>query len=129
MKSLNTIYGEEELFRFEALDRLRQQAASAGYYEREIIAIEAQADWDSIPEVLENTSLFASIRLIEIHIPDGKPGNKGAEIIQWIVNKLNSELEGQIMIIFFCPSWISSSKIANGLKHYNPQVTLLMPKS
>ena len=103
MNSLNTLYGEEELFRFEALDQLRQQAASAGYYEREIIAIEAQADWDSIPEVLENTSLFASIRLIEIHIPDGKPGNKGAEIIQWIVNKLNSELEGQIMIIFFLP--------------------------
>ena len=31
MKSLNTIYGEEELFRFEALDELRQQAAGAGY--------------------------------------------------------------------------------------------------
>lgn len=102
MKALNIIYGEEELFRFEALDELRQQAVSAGYHEREIIVIEAQADWNNIPEVLENASLFASTRLIEIHIPNGKPGNKGAEIIQWMINKLNNEFEGQI-IIFFLP--------------------------
>lgn len=102
MKPLNIIYGEEELFRFEALDKLRQQSVSAGYHQTEIIVIETQADWHNIPKLLENTSLFASKRLIEIHISNGKPGNKGEEIIQWMIKKLNSELKGQ-MIIFFLP--------------------------
>lgn len=101
MKALNLIYGEEDLLRFEALDALRQKAKNTGFEEREILLVETSFNWQNLAMAFENVSLFAVKKLIEIHIPSGKPGKMGGDELQALPAKLAHR--GDLSVVIFLP--------------------------
>lgn len=82
LKSLYVIHGEEELLRIEALDALRAAAKKQGYLNREAYTADASFDWNELLQTAGSAGLFADLKLLELHIPNGKPGKTGGEALQ-----------------------------------------------
>lgn len=81
LAALYTIIGEEPLLALEAGDRLRAAARGEGYAERTLLVVESGFDWGSLRAAGASLSLFAERRLVELRIPNGKPGVSGAAAI------------------------------------------------
>ncbi len=82
LPSVCLIAGEEPLFQQEAADRLREAARAAGLTEREVIDGERGLGGEQLAEAAGTRSLFAERRLIELRLPEGRPGREGAEAIK-----------------------------------------------
>lgn len=81
-RSLQACYvvcGDEHLLATESLDALRAAARAAGHEDREVFSVEAGFDWDRLQEAASSLSLFSDRRILEIHIPSGKPGTTGVK--------------------------------------------------
>ncbi|NND92091.1 MAG: DNA polymerase III subunit delta [Granulosicoccus sp.] len=73
------LYGDEPLQLMEIGDHLREEARRNGFVERQVIFANGDADWSTFREAAESLSLFSDQRLIDLRLPDGKPGRVGAE--------------------------------------------------
>lgn len=73
------VFGEEDLLRIEAVDALRAAARAQEYFDRQVLSVEGNFDWSLLHEATQSMGLFSERKLIEIHIPTGKPGKEGAE--------------------------------------------------
>jgi len=73
------VHGDEPLLVREAADTIRAAATAAGFSERQVLTVESGFDWNSLSASTQNLSLFAERRLIELHLPTGKPGETGAQ--------------------------------------------------
>lgn len=83
-KALSPIYvlmGDEPLGQSECLDAIRQAARKDGAEERTNFIIERNFNWQSIQQFGQALSLFASKRMLEISIPNGKPGVEGGKAL------------------------------------------------
>lgn len=80
------VCGEEPLQHREAVDMLRKAGKYYGYEEREVYTADASFDWNFLAIAANELSLFASRRLIEIHLPSGKPSDKGTALINYCDN-------------------------------------------
>ncbi|MFT7228605.1 MAG: DNA polymerase-3 subunit delta [Methylophilaceae bacterium] len=83
-KTLSPIYvlmGNEPLGKSESLDAIRQAARKDGAEERTNFIIERNFNWQSIQQFGQALSLFASKRILEISIPNGKPGVEGGKAL------------------------------------------------
>lgn len=78
---LYMVCGEEPLQHKEAVDMLRKAAKYYGYEDREVYAVDTGFDWDMLKNSANTLSLFSSKRLIELHLPKTKPGDKGASAL------------------------------------------------
>jgi DNA polymerase-3 subunit delta len=78
---LYLVSGDEPLLVDEALDAIRAAAGKAGYADREAHVAERGFDWEDFEGGLQNLSLFASRRLLELRLPTGKPGDKGGRFL------------------------------------------------
>jgi len=76
------IAGEEPLLVEEALGELRARLRAAGYGEREVLAVEPGFDWARLSAAADNLSLFAERRVLELRLPQGKPGQDGTRALQ-----------------------------------------------
>ena len=79
--------GDEPLLVDEALEAVRDAAAEAGYHHRESYLVERGFDWQALAGGLQNFSLFATRRVVELRLPTGKPGDAGAKFIANLVDK------------------------------------------
>ena len=75
------VAGDEPLQREEAADQIRAAARAQGYTDREVFVVERGFDWQSLLLAGASLSLFASKRILEVRLPTGKPGTKGAEAL------------------------------------------------
>ena len=75
------VYGEEDLLRIEAVDALRAAARAQEYFDKQVLQVEGHFDWSLLKEAAQSMGLFAERKLIEIHIPTGKPGKEGGEAL------------------------------------------------
>ncbi|HZJ97252.1 MAG: DNA polymerase III subunit delta [Alcaligenaceae bacterium] len=91
---LYCVVGDELLLRIEAVDALRQWAYEHGYSERSSLSLNATDDWGVIEEFTQSMSLFAERKLLELVIPSGKPGRKGAEAL---VSLAEQAKQGQLI--------------------------------
>jgi DNA polymerase-3 subunit delta len=84
VKPLYTVHGDEPLLAQEAGDAIRAAARAAGYGERKVFTVgnAAHFDWDGFLGASQSMSLFAERQLIELRIPNGKPGKDGSEALQ-----------------------------------------------
>ncbi len=82
LQPLYVLVGSEPLAKREVLDALRATAKSHGYEERTTLIAERYFNWQEIEHYGQTTSLFASLRLLEIQIPNGKPGVDGGKTIK-----------------------------------------------
>lgn len=75
------VSGDEPLQAMEAADAIRAQARARGFAEREVLHAEAGFDWGSLAAASDNLSLFAEQRLLELNIPNAKPGDAGSKAL------------------------------------------------
>ncbi|WP_259759111.1 DNA polymerase III subunit delta [Pseudomonas sp. GCEP-101] len=76
------VSGDEPLLCQEACDAIRAACRQRDFGERQVFNAEANFDWGQLLEAGASLSLFAEKRLIELRLPSGKPGDKGAAILQ-----------------------------------------------
>jgi DNA polymerase-3 subunit delta len=76
------LHGDEPLLQIEAAQAIREAAVCAGFTEREVMVAEAGFDWDAVTAANASMSLFGSRRVLDLRIPNGKPGTKGAEVLE-----------------------------------------------
>lgn len=78
---LYLISGDEPLLVEESLAGLRAAAQAQGYTEREQYAVEPGFDWNRLAASGQSMSLFAERRLIELRMPNGRPGDAGGKTL------------------------------------------------
>jgi len=79
---LYTVFGDEPLLAIEAADRIRAKARAEGYSEREVLTAEQHFDWSRLTMSARSQSLFAARRILELRVPNGKPGIEGGKALQ-----------------------------------------------
>ncbi|PYC39751.1 DNA polymerase III subunit delta [Pseudomonas soli] len=72
------VSGDDPLLCQEAADAIRSTARQQGYDERQVFSADANFDWGNLLLAGASLSLFAQRRLLELRLPSGKPGDKGA---------------------------------------------------
>jgi DNA polymerase-3 subunit delta len=82
LRPLYILTGDEPLGLKESIDALRLAARRQGYDERLSFTAERYFDWKQLKASSQTVSLFASRRLLEVHIPTGKPGTDGGKALQ-----------------------------------------------
>lgn len=88
LSPLYVLVGDEPLSQSECLDAIRLAARKAGADERSSFIVERSFNWQSIQQFGQALSLFASQRILEIHIPSGKPGIDGSKALVELANNL-----------------------------------------
>jgi DNA polymerase III subunit delta len=78
------VAGEEPLQNGEACDAIRAAARRRGFAEREQFFVDRYTAWADVVQVAQALSLFATQRLVEIRMPNGKPGLGAASLLQLI---------------------------------------------
>ncbi|MGL4994662.1 MAG: DNA polymerase III subunit delta, partial [Deefgea sp.] len=89
---LYTIHGDESLLCLEAVQTLRDAARQQGYSEREVLTVEnaAHFQWGQLTAG-QSLSLFAELRILELRIPNGKPGIEGGKALEAFALNLPSD--------------------------------------
>jgi len=86
------VSGDEPLLADEALEAIRARAAACGYAEREQLFIDRTAAvWERALALTHSRSLFADRRILEIRMPNGKPGAGAASLLK-LIAAANEEL-------------------------------------
>lgn len=83
-KGLAPVYavcGDEPLLTDEAAALIREAARKAGA-ERQSFQVEPGFNWGAWAGGFDSLSLFASLRLVELRIPTGKPGVEGGKALE-----------------------------------------------
>jgi len=83
-KTLAPLYvlsGDEPLGQSESLDAIRKAARIDGADERTSFVVDRSFNWQSVQQFGQALSLFASKRILEISIPNGKPGVEGGKAL------------------------------------------------
>ncbi|WP_020167831.1 MULTISPECIES: DNA polymerase III subunit delta [Methylotenera] len=84
LKTLAPLYvlvGDEPLALSECLDGIRGAARKAGADERNSYIVERNFNWQQINQFAQALSLFSALRILEVHIPNGKPGVEGGKAL------------------------------------------------
>ena len=72
------VSGDDPLLCQEAADAIRATARQQGFDERQVFSADSNFDWGTLLQAGASLSLFAERRLLELRLPSGKPGDKGA---------------------------------------------------
>lgn len=80
------VSGDDPLLVQEACDEIRAAARQAGIDEREVFHTEAGFSWHDLRDEANAMSLFASRRVLEVRINNGKPSDKGDTLKELIDN-------------------------------------------
>ncbi len=91
LRPLYVLYGDEPLLVLEAADSLRAKARQQGYNEREVLTVLPGFDWGELLAAGGNLSLFGDRKLIDLRIPNGKPGKDGSAALQGWCKQLSSD--------------------------------------
>ncbi|MCX4026007.1 DNA polymerase III subunit delta [Endozoicomonas sp. SM1973] len=144
LKPIYLIASDEPLQQIEAVDQVRAAARNQGFTERELFHAETSFDWDLLLESANALSLFADRKLIELRIPNGKPGEKGNKALEAycqnpspdnILLVITPKLDGAIQrskwfkkldqLGIFLPIWpVEPSRLPNWLKQRFQQAGL-----
>ncbi len=106
--------GDEPLQLQECADAIRLQAKKAGYSEREVLHVDSRFDWSRLLASAGSLSLFSEKRLIEVRLPDGKPGAKGARALVDFVGMLPED----VMLLVTAHQWQAASDKAKWVKAF-----------
>jgi DNA polymerase III subunit delta len=82
LEPLYVIHGDEPLVALETGDEIRNAARRAGCEERDVFVVEQGFKWDAFLAANANLGLFGSRKLVDLRIPNGKPGTEGAKALE-----------------------------------------------
>jgi DNA polymerase-3 subunit delta len=97
--NLSPVYvvsGDEALLCQEATDAIRTAARQQGHSERQVFNADTNFDWGTLLQAGASLSLFAEKRILELRIPNGKPGDKGTAAL---LEYLSRPAEDTILLI------------------------------
>ncbi|MFV3403003.1 MULTISPECIES: DNA polymerase III subunit delta [Pseudomonas] len=87
------VSGDDPLLCQEAADAIRGAARQQGFDERQVFSADANFDWGNLLLAGASLSLFAQRRLLELRLPSGKPGDKGAAaLLEYCANPAEDTL-------------------------------------
>lgn len=98
--------GDEPLLIQESGDQLRLSARENGFSDREVFHADAGFSWESLLQSSQSLSLFSDKQLIELHIPNGKPGAKGSTILTQLLQAPSPDN----LLIIYCPKLDASAQ-------------------
>ena len=75
------IHGDEPLLAMEAADAVRSAARKNGFSERQVIEPGRGFDWSEFSHAAAAMSLFVEKKIVELRLPNGKPGTQGGPAI------------------------------------------------
>jgi DNA polymerase-3 subunit delta len=81
LKPVYIVSGDEPLLSQEICDDIRTAAKAQGFDEREVHHVDGQYKWGNLIDSSNAMSLFASRKLIEVRIENGKPGDQGSKAL------------------------------------------------
>lgn len=96
LKSVYLVTGDEPLLIQEVVDEIRSSARKQGFEERQVFHVDQKFDWQALLEEAGSLSLFASKKIIELKLPNGKPGPTGSKKL---VEFLESAPDDTVLII------------------------------
>ncbi len=76
------ISGDEPLQVSECCDQVRLKARQQGFAERHVYHVDKSFDWGEVQETANALSLFAQKQILELRMPNGKPGDTGRKVLQ-----------------------------------------------
>lgn len=85
------VYGDEPLQQGECADSIRAAARQQGYTDRQVFSVEPGFDWETLRAAADSLSLFAEQRILELRIPNGKPGDKGSRALRAYTEQLPAD--------------------------------------
>jgi DNA polymerase III subunit delta len=91
IQPLYTVFGDEPLLALEAGDGIRAAARAQGYSEREVLIADAGFRWNELSMAASSQSLFAARKLLEVRVPNGKPGTDGSAALQAYAERLPAD--------------------------------------
>ncbi|WP_417347299.1 DNA polymerase III subunit delta [Ferrimonas sp.] len=86
------VFGDDLLLREEARDQIRAAARDQGFSERLSLVQESPFNWQALAQECQSLSLFASRRIIELELPNSKPGADGSAVLTELVPALQDTL-------------------------------------
>ncbi len=78
------ISGDEPLLVQDCVQEVRKAAAAVTGGSRERFSVETGFDWPVFAQACAESSLFSPRTLIELHLPEPKPGKAGAEVLRQV---------------------------------------------
>lgn len=91
LQAVYVLHGDEPLLTLEAADLIRQKAMANGFDEREVLTVLTGFDWGQLAQVGCSMSLFGGRKVIDLRIPNGKPGRDGSQALQSYCNHLSPD--------------------------------------
>lgn len=86
------IFGDEPWQKIDSLKHIKQHAAQLGFSETIQLTADDKFDWHIIIDEFQSMSLFASQRIIELELVNGKTTVEGAKVLENIANLLNPDI-------------------------------------
>src|SRR5205809_7459512 len=86
------IHGDEPLLAMEAADAVRSAARRAGFSEREVLEPGRGFDWSEFTHATGSLSLFATKKIVELRLANGKPGPQGGVAIAQYLERPSTDL-------------------------------------
>lgn len=80
MKLLYLVHGDEALLVQEAVDSLHEKAKAEGFTEKQTLTVDAQFDINALNDLIQNFSLFAEKKRVEVRCGDKMP----VELMKWL---------------------------------------------
>ncbi len=85
LPTLVLLFGDEPYQQQAALDKLRAACTGEQIEERIVFQADDKFNWQQIMDEAQALSLFASRKLIEVELPNAKPGRNGSTFLQdWV---------------------------------------------
>jgi DNA polymerase-3 subunit delta len=76
------VSGDEPLQVNQSVQRIRQAAQQQEFTTREVLNVDAQFNWQSLLQHAQSLSLFSAKTLLELRMPNGKPGTAGSKVLK-----------------------------------------------
>jgi DNA polymerase III subunit delta len=93
-QSLAPVYlisGDETLLVQECTDAIRTACRQHGFTERQVFHVDAHFDWQIVLDETAALSLFADKKIIELRMPNGKPGDAGTAALESYCANTNTD--------------------------------------
>jgi len=97
--ALYVVHGDEPLLVSEAGDAVRSAARSQGFDEREILVSGPGFGWEALFESTGTLSLFGSRKVVDLRIPNGKPGKDGGDALKQMAERTPPQADDVITLV------------------------------
>ncbi len=83
--------GDEPFQLDQAAIMIRRAAQQQGFTDRQVLHVEKNFDWSQLSATGDTLSLFSERKLIELRLPNGKPGDAGSKAFQAYCEQLSQD--------------------------------------